>query len=319
MRRDRIALAAAGVTYHWFLAVFPFLFAVVAALALTDRSVNDEVIRSTIEHVAPAGVDTLLMGLVTSERMSADPQGLLDDRHRHCPGRGDASSGMAALLQGMEVASESAPQPWFRRRVVALALVVGTLVLAGVAIGFGAAFASLVDFPWLVTAIHWSLVVVVIAAVLGAIDGASPWVGGSSVPDARHDGLDRGIVVASFAIAVFSERFGGSFARTYGTFTSIAVLLLWFYAVAMAVLLGAEIDAVRTPRLRPGRTGIDGGGVQGIDGGGVQGKESAMTRETDTATYRCDLCGDTFEREEGLRDHWEAQHAASEIGASSHR
>ena len=311
VRRDRIALAAAGVTYHWFLAVFPFLFAVVAALALTDRSVNDEVISSTIEHVAPAGVDAFLMGLVTQARASADPQGLLTIGIAIALAVVSASSGMAALLQGMEVASESAPQPWFRRRVVALALVVGTLVLAGVAIGFGAAFASLVDILWLVTAIHWSLVVVVIAAVLGAISIAR------THGSAAHPFLTPGtavsiaaIVVASFAIAIFSERFGGSFARTYGTFTSIAVLLLWFYAVAMAVLLGAEIDAVRTPRLRPGRTGID---------GDVQGKESAMTSETDTATYRCDLCGETFEREEDLRDHWEAQHAASVVGAASHR
>ena len=31
-KRDRTALAAAGVTYHWFLAVFPLLFAVVATI-----------------------------------------------------------------------------------------------------------------------------------------------------------------------------------------------------------------------------------------------------------------------------------------------
>ena len=31
IQRDRITLAAAGVTYHWFFAVFPFLFAAVAA------------------------------------------------------------------------------------------------------------------------------------------------------------------------------------------------------------------------------------------------------------------------------------------------
>src|SRR6476469_7160977 len=169
VRRDRIALAAAGVTYHWFLAVFPFLFAVVAALALTDRSVNDQVISSTIERVAPAGADTFLTGLVTQARASADPQGVLTIVIAVALAVVSASSGMAALLQGMEVASGSAPQPWFRRRVVGLALVVGTLVLAGAAIAFGAAFASLVDIPWLVTVIHLILVVVVIAAVLGAI------------------------------------------------------------------------------------------------------------------------------------------------------
>jgi hypothetical protein len=114
-------------------------------------------------------------------------------------------------------------------------------------------------------------------------------------------------VVASLAIAVFAGRFGGSLARTYGTFGSIVVLLLWFYVVALAVLLGAEVDAARSRVCAPRVTGIP----------HSKGREDAMTREADTVTYRCDLCGETFEREEDLRDHWEARHAASVVGVGA--
>ena len=44
-----------------------------------------------------------------------------------------------------------------------------------------------------------------------------------------------------------------------------------------------------------------------------------MTRDTDSVTHRCDLCGETFESDEELRDHWDARHAASVVGATSRR
>jgi hypothetical protein len=38
---------------------------------------------------------------------------------------------------------------------------------------------------------------------------------------------------------------------------------------------------------------------------------------TETGTFRCDLCGATFETEEKLREHWDAEHAAvPAVGAS---
>ena len=40
-KRDRTALAAAGVTYHWFLAVFPLLFAVVATITLLGNAISE--------------------------------------------------------------------------------------------------------------------------------------------------------------------------------------------------------------------------------------------------------------------------------------
>ena len=308
IQRDRITLAAAGVTYHWFFAVFPFLFAAVAAVALAGRAVSDRVISDTIAQVAPAGVDVFLSDLVTQAQESATAQSVLAIALAVALAIVSASSGMAALLQGIEVAAEAAPRPFLRRRALALALVLGTFAVAGLGIAVGSAVGATLGMPWLVTLIHRVLVVAVVVAVLAGIWAVGPsgerprrfWTVGSTFAAIA-------IVAASWAFAVFASRFNGSFAHTYGTFTSIVVLLVWFYAVALAVLLGAEVDAARASAgLRVGSAGID------TDD--LHGKDDDMT---ETGTFRCDLCGATFETEEKLREHWDAEHAAvPAVGAS---
>ena len=308
IQRDRITLAAAGVTYHWFFAVFPFLFAAVAAVALAGRAVSDQVISDTIAQVAPAGVDEFLSGLVTQAQASATAQSVLAIALAVALAVVSASSGMAALLQGIEVAAEAAPRPFLRRRALALALVLGTFAVAGLGVAVGSAVGATLGMPWLVTLIHRVLVVAVVVAVLAGIWAVGPsgegprrfWTVGSTFAAIA-------IVAASWAFTVFASRFNGSFAHTYGTFTSIVVLLVWFYAVALAVLLGAEVDAARASAgLRVGSAGID------TDD--LHGKDDDMT---ETGTFRCDLCGATFETEEKLREHWDAEHAAvPAVGAS---
>jgi len=308
IQRDRITLAAAGVTYHWFFAVFPFLFAAVAAVALAGRAVSDQVISDTIAQVAPAGVDEFLSGLVTQAQASATAQSVLAIALAVALAVVSASSGMAALLQGIEVAAEAAPRPFLRRRALALALVLGTFAVAGLGVAVGSAVGATLGMPWLVTLIHRVLVVAVVVAVLAGIWAVGPsgegprrfWTVGSTFAAIA-------IVAASWAFAVFASRFNGSFAHTYGTFTSIVVLLVWFYAVALAVLIGAEVDAARASAgLRVGSGGID------TDD--LYGKDDDMT---ETGTFRCDLCGATFETEEKLREHWDAEHAAvPAVGAS---
>jgi len=308
IQRDRITLAAAGVTYHWFFAVFPFLFAAVAAVALAGRAVSDQVISDTIAQVAPAGVDEFLSGLVTQAQASATAQSVLAIALAVALAVVSASSGMAALLQGIEVAAEAAPRPFLRRRALALALVLGTFAVAGLGVAVGSAVGATLGVPWLVMLIHRVLVVAVVVAVLAGIWAVGPsgegprrfWTVGSTFAAIA-------IVAASWAFAVFASRFNGSFAHTYGTFTSIVVLLVWFYAVALAVLIGAEVDAARASAgLRVGSAGID------TDD--LHGKDDDMT---ETGTFRCDLCGATFETEEKLREHWDAEHAAvPAVGAS---
>lgn len=314
--RDRIALAAAGVTYHWFLAVFPLLFAVVATVALAGQSVSQKAVDTTIDQVAPAGANTFLKQLVANAQTSTNAQGVLSIVLAVVVALISTSSGMAALLQGMEVAAEAPPRPFVRRRGVAFALVIVTMLLAAAGVAVGAVAGAVIGAAWLVTLIHEALVVIVVAAVLAAIWASRPtgtgprrlWTVGTTAATAA-------IVVASSVVALYTTGSGGSFAHTYGTFASIVVLLLWFFAVALAVLLGAEIDAVRERRSNPANPGMH----------PTQPKEDPMNADSNPNTaesptiYRCDLCARTFDTQEGLRQHWDEEHAdAPAVGAPRH-
>ncbi|HEX3300101.1 MAG TPA: YhjD/YihY/BrkB family envelope integrity protein [Actinomycetota bacterium] len=299
-KRDRTALAAAGVTYHWFLAVFPLLFAVVATITLLGNAISEDVVRSTIEQVAPAGADKFLTDLVSNAQSSTSPQSALPIVLAVIVALISTSSGMAALLQGMEVAAEAPPRPFIRRRVLAFVLVIATLLLAAVGVAIGIAVANIIDVGWLVSLIHQALTVLVTAAVIAAIWAARPtgtgprrlWTVGSIFATVA-------IVVASLAMALFATRFGGSFARTYGALANLVVLLIWFFVVSLAVLVGAEIDAVRTHRSDAANAGMS----------EMQRKEDPMETEETPNSYRCDLCGRTFDTQEQLRQHWDEEHA----------
>jgi membrane protein len=299
-QRDRTPLAAAGVTYHWFLAIFPLLFAVVATIALLGNAISQDVVRTTINQVAPTGADTFLMELVSNAQSSSSPQGVVSIVLAVIVALISTSSGMAALLQGMEVAAEAPPRPFLRRRVLAFVLVIVTLLVAAVGVLIGIAVGNIVGAAWLVTLIHDALMVIVVAAVIAALWAARPtgtgprrfWTAGSIFATVA-------IIVASVAIAVFQQRFGGSFARTYGTFTSLAALLIWFFVVSLAVLVGAEIDAVRAHRSATPNVGMP----------ERQRKEHQMETEETPNSFRCDLCGSTFDTQELLRQHWDEEHA----------
>jgi len=51
-------------------------------------------------------------------------------------------------------------------------------------------------------------------------------------------------VLGSVGFSVYVSNFG-SYNQTYGSIAAVIVLMLWLYLSALAVLVGAEIDAVR--------------------------------------------------------------------------
>lgn len=61
------------------------------------------------------------------------------------------------------------------------------------------------------------------------------------------------LVLLSWGFGVFVNNFG-SYGETYGTLATIVVVLLWLQLMALAVLLGAEVDArVQRERIRDAR------------------------------------------------------------------
>jgi membrane protein len=79
-------------------------------------------------------------------------------------------------------------------------------------------------------------------------------------PPVRHFGIfTPGTVVASLTwllasglLSVYTANFS-RYSRTYGSLSSIIVVLLWLYLGAFAVLLGAEVDGTAVERQPPAR------------------------------------------------------------------
>ena len=55
------------------------------------------------------------------------------------------------------------------------------------------------------------------------------------------------IVLLSWGFGVFVNNFG-SYGETYGTLAAIIVVMLWLQLMALAILIGAEVDAARARR-----------------------------------------------------------------------
>ena len=145
-------------------------------------------------------------------------------------------------------------RPWWKVRLIALGLTVGTAVFVLVALslvlGGPAVFERLGTllgagwlFEWSWMVLRWPMVFAMVSTAIGLVYFFGP--------DADQDWVwvTPGAVLATilwvlvslgfkFYIARFTD-----YATTYGAVGSVIVLLLWFYVSSLAVLLGAEFNA----------------------------------------------------------------------------
>ncbi|WP_298208002.1 YihY/virulence factor BrkB family protein [Ferrimicrobium sp.] len=254
--RNRLTLAAAGLAFHGFLAIFP---AIIAAVGLARLVGLTPATLAAVVHdlsvLLPRSVAAILASaLKSSGSRRAD---LIAVVAGLAVAVWSSIEAISALQQALDVAFDVArPHGFVLRRLRAIPLLGVTIVLAGLAVVllvFGPAIEKMVAVH-LPMALHGILdvgawVVRIIGALIAITLLLSIYYGaaqGRSWRRWRVLSLGSAIatvgwVLASLGYSLYLTHSAGE-STTYGSLAGVAVLLLWLYLTFVMVLMGAEID-----------------------------------------------------------------------------
>ena len=245
-QKDRLTAEAAKAAYYFFLSFFPTILALFALTGILGGDAAFTWIMDQLYAALPGEAASYLSRFVL-EVTGQDRPGLLSLALLLTLWA--ASNVFVAIAEGLNVVYDiEEGRSWWKRRVIALAALLASLIL------LSAATAALVAGPELISllrlapvwhVLRWPLAFVLLTAMMwliyyllpnreqgrawrpnliGALVGSSVWVLGT---------LGFRLYVANFA----------DYSRTYGFVGGIVVLLLWLYLTAVAILLGGEVAA----------------------------------------------------------------------------
>lgn len=263
--QDRITTSAGSLAFHFFLAVFPAAVAAIGLAGLVHLSPR------TLHHLLHA-IGVLLPAQVSSVLSEAirrpDKKGVsrLELVVGVAVALWSAVEAAASLQVGLDIACEVPEDRGFvGRRLMAVPLVMATLVLGGsasVLLVLGNPVRRLLPhyvplvqpaFDALWDLLRFGGATLLVMILLSTYYSLGPrrerlrwrWISAGSIT------AGAGWLVASVGFAFYLDHFGHE-SRTYGAFAGVAVLALWLYLTAIAVLFGAELDT-ELARDRPAR------------------------------------------------------------------
>lgn len=249
---DQVPLLAAGVAFFGFLALFPALVASVLIYGLVvDRATVAEQIVA-LGDVLPSQAREILTQQLQSLAATSDGALGIGIVVSFALALWSASGGVGNLITAINTAyDEEETRGFIKRKLLALALTLGTILFLVVVIGLVAVAPAVLDnlvgsgpLRWLLEAARWGLLFVLLSAALALLYRSAPdrdapkfaWVSVGAILATLL------WILASLGFSIYADNFS-SYGKTYGALAGVVVLLLWLWISAYAVLLGAEINA----------------------------------------------------------------------------
>jgi len=256
-------MLASALAYSVFFAIPSVLLVVVGVFTLAVGPGTITSLMQRFNHVMPSEATSLLGSSL--QRLDAHPaQSVAVTVVGFVLAIWATTGAMTGYMTAINLAYERKDTRSFvRKRLIALEMVVVigiAFLLVAVLLMFGppverliaahaGAAAGAVGWIWWIA--QWPILVVGLVAAFETLLYLGP-----DVPRRRWRLVSPGPLVAavvwlgaSAAFAYYSGRFG-SYNKTWGSLSAVIVMLTWLWLSALALLLGAEIDALREqPRL----------------------------------------------------------------------
>jgi membrane protein len=250
---DEIVDRAAGLAYYFLFALFPALLFLTSLLGMLPVPDLMDKLMAYVQQALPGDAASMIRKTL-AEIVGGANGGLLSVGA--IVALWSASAGVASMMTALNIAYDvEEARPWWKRRLVAIALTVAlaTLILSAmVLLVFGGAIGraidgflglgSLVGTVWNVA--QWPVAALFVMTAIAVLYYAAP-----NVEHRRWYWVTPGSVVALVAWLAISVAlrlyvtYVGDYNATYGSIGGVILLILWLYLTGLAMLLGAEVNA----------------------------------------------------------------------------
>jgi membrane protein len=248
---DQVPLLSAGVAYYAFLALFPAMIAIVSIYGLIADPGTIATQISTLGKALPGEARQLITDQVTSlasQRRTLGFSAVL----AIVIALFAASGGMSNLITAVNLAyDEEEKRNAIKKRLLALGLTVAAIIFMVIMLGLVAVLPPLLEkflgggaLRWVVQILGYLVLFAIVAAALAVLYRLAP-----DRDAAKMSWVSVGALVAttiwllaSIGFSIYTSTLG-NYAKTYGVFAGVVILLFWLWLTSYAILLGAEINA----------------------------------------------------------------------------